>query len=606
MRLLKKTQRVCDYPGHRQLKASDFIALYLEARGVTHVFELVGGMITHLLDSISEKANVSIISCHHEQAAAFAAEGYARISGVPGVALATSGPGATNLLTALGSCYFDSTPTVFITGQVNTHELKGERNIRQLGFQETDIVAIATPICKSSIQVQRVAELPEILDFAFQRALEGRQGPCLVDIPMNIQSEVIDDDFAQHCLMAARLASTKAKEFSQLVINPQPLEEQLISLLREIKQAKRPLMLMGGGCAAFLNRKAALRIVDQLGLPVVFSLMAVDLLPQSHPQRVGFIGSYGNRWANKILGRADLLVVIGSRLDIRQTGANVESFCEDKQIWQIDFDEAELGVRIQPQHSICSSIHSVASCLSRLPRNNETQEHVAWFEHIKELKGKYPAWCEYPAEAGEVNPIQLLQKLSNQILGSCHYITDVGQHQMWAAQCLHFKQGDRFLTSGGMGAMGFGLPVALGSAFANPDVMSVLVSGDGSFQLNIQELETVRRNHPNLKIILFNNRCHGMVRQFQETYFNDRLRSTVEGYSAPNFVAICSAYGIPARGLNFTDQVDESLSWLIHTKGPALLEVPLSVRSKAYPKLAFGRRFGEMEPEASPVAMEST
>lgn len=588
------------------MKASDFIALYLEARAVSHVFELVGGMITHLLDSISEETDISIVSCHHEQAAAFAAEGYARISGVPGVALATSGPGATNLLTAIGSCFFDSTPTVFITGQVNTHELKGERRIRQLGFQETDIVAIATPICKTAIQVQNVADLPKILDSAFRRALEGRQGPCLVDIPMNVQSEVLDDDFAQQCLTAARLASSSAEEASQLDGDHQALEGQLISLLEAINQSKRPLLLMGGGCASVSNRKAARRIVEHFGLPVVLSLMAVDLLPQSHPQRVGFIGSYGNRWANKILGRADLLVVIGSRLDIRQTGSNIQSFCEDKQIWQIDLDEAEIGVRIQPKQSICSSIQSVANCLSEFAQNNERPQHAPWLEQIQELRDQYPAWCEYPAASGEINPIQMLQKLSRQIIAPCHYITDVGQHQMWAAQCLQFKQGDRFLTSGGMGAMGFGLPVALGSSCAAPDVMSVLVSGDGSFQLNIQELETVRRNYPNLKVILFNNRCHGMVRQFQETYFNDRLRSTVEGYSAPDFVAVCRAYGISARGIGNIDEIDESLSWLIQSEGPALLEVPLSTRSKVYPKLAFGRSFGEMEPEASPVAMEST
>lgn len=587
------------------MKASDFVALYLEARGVSHVFELVGGMITHLLDSISERSNISIVSCHHEQAAAFAAEGYARIRGNPGVALATSGPGATNLLTAIGSCFFDSTPTLFITGQVNTHELKGERGIRQLGFQETDIVSMAAPICKLAVQVQSAADLPAELDAAFQLAFEGRQGPCLVDIPMNVQSEFIDDTSADQWLQAARLSYVDTTNDSLFLNKAHWLKERFLDLHCSIHQAKRPLLLMGGGCATASNRKAAQKIVELLGAPVVLSLMAVDLLPASHPLRVGFIGSYGNRWANKALGSADLLVVIGSRLDIRQTGSDVESFCEGKKIWQIDLDHAEIGIRIQPNYSLCCSIQSAADQLELLPAAKNSR-HPGWIDQINDLKHQFPAHHEYPAEQGELNPIQVLNKLSASITSPCHYVTDVGQHQMWAAQSLLFKYKDRFLTSGGMGAMGFGLPAAIGSAFSNKNAMTVLITGDGSFQLNIQELETIRRNQLNLKIVLFNNRCHGMVRQFQETYFKGRLRSTVEGYSAPDFVSVSHAYGIQSKCIKSIDDEDASIQWLLESMGPALLVVPLSIGSKVYPKLAFGRKFGEMEPEASPIAMEST
>ena len=587
------------------MKASDFVALYLEAQGVTHAFELVGGMITHLLDSIDQKTSIEIVSCHHEQAAGFAAEGYARITGVPGIALATSGPGATNLLTAVGSCYFDSTPAVFITGQVNTYELKEDRGVRQLGFQETDIVSMITPICKSAIQVKNADELPACLDNAFRIALEGRQGPCLVDIPMNVQSAIINETTADQWLKVLPHASTSSFEYLQPVVEDRDLTKDFAELLREIHQAERPLLLMGGGCAASPNRQAALSIVHLLGIPVVLSLMAVDLLPQSHPQRVGFIGSYGNRWADKALGAADLLIAIGSRLDIRQTGADLESFCEGKRIWQIDVDQAEVGVRIKPHRSLCCSIQAAAYILMSLSSTKRLR-HSAWLEQIRELMDCFPACDEYPAEAGEINPIQLLQNLSGMIKAPCQYVTDVGQHQMWAAQSIQFKDTDRFLTSGGMGAMGFGLPTAIGSAFSCKGALTVLVTGDGSFQLNIQELETIARNQLDIKIVLFNNRCHGMVRQFQETYFNGRLRSTVDGYSAPNFVAVCHAYRIPAQSIRLVNEVDENLGWLVRAKGPALLEIPLSIRSKVYPKLAFGRKFGEMEPESSPVAMEST
>lgn len=591
------------------MKASDFVARYLEARGVTHVFELVGGMITHLLDSISNCSQIAIISCHHEQAAAFAAEGHARISGVPGIALATSGPGATNLLTAIGSCYFDSIPAVFITGQVNTHELKGSRPIRQLGFQETDIISMVTPICKSAIQVERAVDLSMALEQAFRIALDARQGPCLVDLPMNVQSELIDDAVVERVIDIVRQHVAHGyhpnSPSSHSEGNGEVLRQEFQALVNAIEQAERPMLLMGGGCASPSNRQEARQIADLLAIPVVHSLMGVDVLPADHPLRVGFIGSYGNRWANKALGVADLLIVLGSRLDIRQTGSDLQSFCEGKQIWQIDVDQAEMGVRVQSQHQLFCSIQEAASHLSSLVAKPQMR-HPQWLEQIEALRDQFPAVNEYAAEPGELNPIEILQIVSDLTPSPCYYITDVGQHQMWAAQSLAFANSDRFLTSGGMGAMGFGLPAAIGAALTDPEATTLLISGDGSFQLNIQELETIKRNHLNLKILLFNNHCHGMVRQFQESYFEGRLQSTVEGYSAPDFVAVSKAYGLPATRLERQDSAEQALNWLLGLDGPGLLEVPLSVRSKVYPKLAFGRRFGEMEPEAKPVAMEST
>lgn len=588
------------------MKASDFVALYLEARGVTHTFELVGGMITHLLDSLSRHTTIQIVSCHHEQGAAFAAEGYGRITGVPGVALATSGPGATNLLTGIGSCFFDSTPAIFITGQVNTHELKGERGVRQLGFQETDIVSMAQPICKWAVQVQRAEELPAILEKAFRLALDGRQGPCLVDLPMNVQSEGIQDDVALQALQATEALSSAQRIAADMATTPSlHLQDQFQRLLQAIHEAQRPLLLMGGGCAAVSNRAAARQVAEALGIPVVLSLMGVDVLAESHPLRVGFIGSYGNRWANKALGSADLLVVMGSRLDIRQTGADLESFCAGKQIWQIDIDQAEMGVRVQTDWSLCCSIQQAAAELAAM-KDRPPTTHPAWTQEINDLRSQYPAPQEYPAEPEEFNPVSLLKDLSQLVPDPCQFVTDVGQHQMWAAQSLAFRSQDRFLTSGGMGAMGFGLPAAIGAAFAHPGHTTVLISGDGSFQVNIQELETLRRNQLRLKILLFNNHCHGMVRQFQETYFHGNLQSTAKGYSTPDFVAIGKAYAIPSGRLMPGDVSRDALRELLSGNGPALLEVPLSIHSKVYPKLAFGRRFGEMEPEATPTAMEST
>ena len=587
------------------MKVSDFVAKYLEIRGVTHCYELVGGMITHLLDSISNKTKINIVSCHHEQTAGFAAEGHARITGIPGVALATSGPGATNLLTAIASCYFDSTPALFITGQVNTHEKSGNKGLRQLGFQETNIIEMSKPITKRSYEVDSANKIPEILHEAFNYSLSGRKGPCLVDIPMNIQSAQIEIQKVNQFLIKASNQLCKKDDIN--LIN----EYYLQNLLKEIKLSLKPLVLMGGGCTSFENRKSAIKIAKSLKLPIVFSLMAVDLLPVENDLRVGFIGSYGNRWANRVLGDADLLIVIGSRLDIRQTGSDLKSFCEGKKIFQFDIDKTEVGVRVKPEKSFITSISSLENALRNLYKEKpflklKISEHDLWRNHIKKLKDKFPTKKEYLAKLNEINPITFLNNLSKAINSSSIFVTDVGQHQMWAAQTLQFREGDRFITSGGMGAMGFGLPAAIGCAFASSKKSVYLISGDGSFQLNIQELETLKRNKLNVKIVLFNNSCHGMVRQFQESYFKDNLQSTVVGYSAPSFSKIAKAYGLNSLKLTNKGLEKKAIEWLLLSNGPSLLEVEISKDSKVYPKLAFGRKFGEMEPEVDPISMEST
>ena len=320
------------------MKASDYIALYIQRRGVTHVFELVGGMITFLIDSLHERTTVKIVSMHHEQGAGFAAEGYARATGTPGVAMATSGPGATNLLTAIGSCYFDSVPTVFITGQVNRHEQKGTLPIRQLGFQETDIVAMARPITKAAWLVNDPAELPKILEQAFHLACSGRPGPVLVDVPMDVQRADILD--------IGRLTDDSAAKTSP-VWNEEPITEFWRDLGLKLASAHRPLLLAGGGISSAPTLPAFRPFAEQLGIPVVNSLMAVDALPHDHELRVGLIGSYGNRWANTALSECDLLLVVGSRLDVRQTGADTTGFKGDRAIYHVDCEAGEINNRVK-------------------------------------------------------------------------------------------------------------------------------------------------------------------------------------------------------------------------------------------------------------------
>jgi acetolactate synthase-1/2/3 large subunit len=575
------------------MKASDYIAHYLEHRGTTHVFELVGGMITFLLDSLHQKTKIAIVSMHHEQGAGFAAEGYGRFTGKAGVAMATSGPGATNLLTAIGSCYFDSVPTVFITGQVNRHEQKGNRAIRQLGFQETDIVSMALPITKAAWLVNEAEELPRLLEEAFQLAESGRPGPVLLDIPMDVQRAEIQD--------VSRLNYAARQQHA--LVNPESLEAFTLQLKTALCKAKRPLILVGGGINSGRVVEEFREFAENLNLPVVNSLMAVDAIPSDHPLRVGLIGSYGNRWANIALSESDLLLVLGSRLDVRQTGADTADFKGQREIFHVDCEAGELNNRVTG----CTIIISEMKPFLRVANQHisKTRLESAWLNRITELKKQWPDTSELNGVDG-INPNVFLKKLSLQSNLPCAFVADVGQHQMWAAQSLMLNPRQRFLTSGGMGAMGFALPTAIGVTFASKEPV-VVIAGDGGFQLNIQELQTIVRNNLAVKIVVINNLCHGMVRQFQDSYFKGRVQSTVWGYSAPHFAKLAEAYGIQSSLLEDPSKVDSALNEMwANPDRSFLLEVRINQTANAYPKMAFGRPISEMEPFAKPLDMEGT
>jgi acetolactate synthase-1/2/3 large subunit len=577
------------------MKVSDYIADFLEAQGVAQVYELVGGMITHLLDSVASKGKISIVSVHHEQGASFAADAAGRMSGVPGVAMATSGPGATNLLTGIGSCYFDSSPAVFITGQVNRNEQKGERPIRQLGFQETDIVSMAAPITKWSYLVSRPEEVPEVLKRAFSLALSGRPGPVLIDIPLDVQRAEISAEAPQKCALPPELP-------------PDPA--YVADCVRELLAAQRPLILAGGGVRAAGAAELFLDFVGAVQVPVVHSLLAVELLPFGHPSRVGMIGSYGNRWANLAIERSDFMLVVGSRLDIRQTGSETEAFKGKRKIYHIDVDAGELGNRIEGCRTLVSDLKpffraAIAQAAGQAQPRPQVQ---AWFAEIAASRDQWPDTAE-TGDVGGINPNALMHALSAHPGASlaAAYCVDVGQHQMWAAQSLELRPGQRFLTSGGMGAMGFALPASLGAAFSGRGKPVVVIAGDGGFQLNIQELQTIRRNHLPVKMLVVNNLCHGMVRQFQQSYFEGRYQSTFWGYSAPDFSEVAKAYKIASfRVGDFSGLAKGLDAFYADPAEPFLLEVMVDTFANAYPKLAFGRPISQMEPFAKPTEMEGT
>jgi acetolactate synthase-1/2/3 large subunit len=572
------------------MKVSDFIAEFLVKKGIKSVFELSGGMITHILDSLNQKTDINIITMHHEQAAAFAAEGYARVTGLPGIALATSGPGATNLLTGIGSCYFDSTPAVFITGQVNRHELKGERGIRQLGFQETDIVSMATPITKVCFQISDPDTIPVVFEQAFKIALEGRPGPVLIDIPMDVQRNQIEPEYF------------KSEIAEHLAIDSIVLE----NLIQDIKLAKQPLILAGRGIKASHCQNLFNQFVEKTKVPVITTLLGLDTIAYDDVQRVGFIGSYGNRWANIAFGECDLLIVLGSRLDIRQTGADTK-FIENRKIYHIDCEKAEINNRVKGCKAIVADLNSFFIDFDKVVSSHHFDFPELWMNHINGLKNTWPDTEELTPIG--INPNVFMHSLSRQSQKAKAYLADVGSHQMWASQSLELGKEQHFLTSGGMGAMGFSLPAGIGACIALDKEPVVVLVGDGCMQINIQELQTIVRNNLPIKIIVMNNENLGMIRQFQDSYFESRYQSTYWGYSAPDFSKVALAYGIDAMTINDTNEIENAVEWLWKDENsakPQLLQVMINPHTNTYPKIAFGKPITEMEPFAKPIEMEGT
>jgi acetolactate synthase I/II/III large subunit len=569
------------------MKAADHIAATVAAQGVTLAFEVVGGTIAPAIDAFHTAGDVRLISMRHEQAAAFAAEGAARMTGVPGFAMATSGPGATNLLTGVASCYFDSTPAVFLCGQVTTADLRGDRPVRQRGFQETDVVAMAAPIAKAAWRVRDEEELPELLAAAFALAREGRPGPVLLDVPMDLQGRDVTPPGAP------------AVGAPRATPNPAAVDRVLAALAA----AQRPLILAGGGLRGAGATAALARFAQRAGAPVVHSLMGVDVLPADHPLRVGMIGTYGNRWANIAIARSDLIVVLGSRLDIRQTGADVEGFAAGREIHHVDCDAAELNHRITGCHAVEAGLAEFLAIAEGRRSDGAVPDRSAWLAELADLRARWPDTAELHGVPG-INPNAFMHALGAASRTAAAYVVDVGQHQMWAAQSLAPAAGQRFLTSGGLGAMGFALPAAIGAALA-VDAPVVAIAGDGGFQLNLQELQTVVETGAPVKIVILDNGVHGMVRQFQESYFDGRFPSSDWGYSAPDFARVAQAYTIASTVVTESADLAPALQETFHDpRRPHLLVVRIDAAANAYPKLAFGRPITEMEPLATPLPLQ--
>ncbi|HIF5514376.1 TPA: acetolactate synthase 2 catalytic subunit [Pasteurella multocida] len=524
----------------------------LKTHGVTTVFGYPGGAIMPVYDALYD-AGIEHLLCRNEQGAAMAAIGYARSSGKVGVCIATSGPGAANLITGLGDALMDSIPVVAITGQVASPLIGTD------AFQEADVLGLSLACTKHSFLVQSIEELPDVIAKAFEIAASGRPGPVLIDIPKDIQ-----------------IAPTDVTPFTYSVAKPTALSQaHLTDALTLLKQAKRPVLYVGGGVGMAQAVPALREFLAVTQMPSVSTLKGLGSVHPDNPYYMGMIGMHGTKAANYAVQECDLLLAFGARFDDRVTG-KLDTFAPHAKVIHADIDMAEIGKLRRPDVALCGDIVQAFNALS-IPLNI-----AEWQAHIKQLKQTHD-FC-YSTNQGDtfINPLWLLNSLSKKKPQSVVITTDVGQHQMWSAQHMQHYAPENYITSAGYGTMGFGLPAAIGAKKARPDDEVILISGDGSIMMNIQELGTFKRGKTPVKIVLLDNQRLGMVRQWQELFFNARFSNTILDDN-PDFVMLAAAFGIQGERITKGEEVEGALDRLLASKEAYFLHVCISSNENVWP-----------------------
>lgn len=564
---------------------SELVVDFLSDKKIARVFDLSGGMITYLEDAISRRRGIECIPMHHEQAAGFAAEGYARKSQNFGVAMATSGPGATNLITAIGSSYFDSIPTMFIVGQVHSDNIKKNNRVRQEGFQETDIVSVVKPLTKYAVLIKDTNSLVYELEKAHFIMKSGRCGSVLVDIPINIQRTEVEANNIKHFIGSKEHRAMMKDEIKSF----EKIDSKKVTKLGELlKKSKAPIVIIGNGVRISGATVKLFDFVDNNNLPVVSSLMGIDSYPHNE-NLVGFIGSNGNRDANIVFANADLIIALGTRLDIRQTGD--PKFFNNKAILvHVDIDSRSIDYSIKSKLSFSVDLNAFFDAVKEM-RN---PAKPTWVKFIRTVQKQFARPAVYGKKT--VDPNTLVREISNATSFDSIIVADVGQNQMWCAQSWQIKKGQRLLFSGGMGAMGFSIPAAIGAWFASKKSDLIVVCGDGGLQINIQEMETVARNGIPMKLFIFNNKSLGMVREFQDLYFNKRYQSTVLGYGCPDLKKIAHAYNFEYARIGGLEQQDSVVAVALMSRKPVLIEVDLEMTAALQPKVVYGHALDDQAP----------
>ncbi|HKN93828.1 MAG TPA: biosynthetic-type acetolactate synthase large subunit [Thermoleophilaceae bacterium] len=556
------------------MRAVEAIMECLKAEGVDTVFGIPGGANLPTYDALYD-AGIRHVQCRHEQGAGHAAEGYAKASGRVGVALATSGPGATNLVTPIADAMMDSVPTVFVTGQVRT-ELLGTD-----GFQEADISGITMPIVKHSILIQDPREIPQAIHEAFHIARTGRPGPVLIDVPQDLSRADIPYEPVDSVSLPGYQPTTEGNA------------KQIRLAAKALANARRPVIYAGGGV---VNADAGQELVELCTadrFPVTCTLMGLGAFPGTHDQWLGMLGMHGLRAANYAMDEADLICAIGARFDDRITG-KLSEFAPRAKFIHIDVDPAEISKNVPAHIPIVGDAKKVLPKLTREYRALETDgtRLEAWWQRINTWREKYPLRYD-DSEDAEIKPQRMVEAMYEATGGEAIITSDVGQHQMWAAQYYKFPQPRRWINSGGLGTMGFGLPSAMGAKVGCPDQPVVCLAGDGSLIMNCQELATCVTEQIPVKVFLMNNGYLGMVRQWQELFW-DRRYSSVEMGASPDWVKLADAFG--AVGMRVTDKNDvvDAMKTALETDGPVLLDVHVTKEENCYPMIPAGQAARDM------------
>lgn len=562
------------------MNVSDWIAEYLSGHyGIKDIFGYQGTMVAWFADAIDRCDGIQNHSCQHEQGASFAACGYALSTGRLGAAYATSGPGAVNLLQGVANAYMDSTPVIYITGQVNTYEYAGVEGLRQQAFQEIDIVSMAAPVTKFAATVRSAEEAVDAVERACHIAVDGRPGPVLVDIPMDIQRAEVNGVVAKLLKGDSGKAGVNS-DFEHANLCAKAIAEAL-------RSSERPLFLLGRGSIASIDDEF-IHFIERHSIPVVTSLPARTVLPTSHPLNLGHVGvGYGMRAPNIVADRiADLVVCLGASLCTRQVGVRKEGnfFAERAKVIRVDIDECSLKRRVGAvEDCYIADVRNVLRVLKGM------SEDICSFQDWADVCTRVREDCARfdDSDPGRV-PNNALRELSAFLPKRCSVFVDVGQHMMWASHSMELGEGRRVFFSGGHGAMGWSLPAAIGAAFGSLDPV-VVVTGDGGLQMNIQELQMASSNHLPIKVIVLNNSSLGMIVACQESYLEGRRVGTdaTSGYTAPNFSAVAAAYGIGSGRLSLGDDLSRFASDLC---GPApfLLEILLPAGTQCNPKAQMG------------------
>ncbi|TDQ37928.1 acetolactate synthase large subunit [Aureibacillus halotolerans] len=556
-------------PVKKIMNGADMLIQALREENVELIFGYPGGAVLPIYDKLYDSGMRHILT-RHEQGSIHAAEGYARVSGKPGVVIATSGPGATNIVTGLTDAMMDSLPLIVITGQVASGVIGSD------AFQEADVMGITMPITKHSYQVQDVRELPQMMKEAFHIATTGRPGPVLIDIPKDIAGAEGMFDYSQELQLPGYQPTVK------------PNHMQIRKVLDAIAEAKKPVILAGAGVLHAHGHEELRTFAATQNLPLAHTLLGLGAFPADHELFLGMCGMHGTYAANMAIYEADLLINIGARFDDRVTG-NLKHFAPNAKVAHIDIDPAEIGKNVPTQIPVVGDAKEALQILNQT--TNAVGDFTEWHERLNGWKTEYP--LAYLEDGDELKPQKLIELIHQTTNGEAIVTTDVGQHQMWAAQYYKLNSPNRWVTSGGLGTMGFGFPAAIGAQLAEPQSTVVAVTGDGGFQMTLQELSVLQELNLPVKVVILNNKSLGMVRQWQQLFYEERYSHSKIPVQ-PDFVKLAEAYSIRGWKTETEEETRKALEEALAHPGPALIDVRVAQEENVYPMVATGKGIHEM------------